>query len=68
MRSLADENFAGDAVLALRERGHDVAWVHYMKGHLKLARQACTDSLAHAREAEALGELAAAENLLGGIF
>ena len=27
MRILADENFPGDAVLALRERGHDVAWV-----------------------------------------
>ena len=27
MRILADENFAGDAVIALRERGHDVAWV-----------------------------------------
>jgi predicted nuclease of predicted toxin-antitoxin system len=24
---LADENFARDAVFALRERGHDVAWV-----------------------------------------
>ena len=27
MRILADENFAGDAVIALRGRGHDVAWV-----------------------------------------
>jgi len=27
VRILADENFAGDAVIALRERGHDVAWV-----------------------------------------
>ena len=27
MRILADENFPGDAVVALRERGHDVAWV-----------------------------------------
>ncbi len=27
MRILADENFPGDAVAALRERGHDVAWV-----------------------------------------
>jgi predicted nuclease of predicted toxin-antitoxin system len=27
MRILANENFPGDAVLALRERGHDVAWV-----------------------------------------
>jgi predicted nuclease of predicted toxin-antitoxin system len=27
VRILADENFAGDAVLALRERGRDVAWV-----------------------------------------
>ena len=28
MRILADENFPRDAVVALRERGHDVAWVH----------------------------------------
>jgi predicted nuclease of predicted toxin-antitoxin system len=27
MRILADENFPADAVEALRERGHDVAWV-----------------------------------------
>jgi predicted nuclease of predicted toxin-antitoxin system len=27
MRILANENFPGDAVMALRERGHDVAWV-----------------------------------------
>ncbi len=27
MRILADENFPGDAVSALRERGHDVLWV-----------------------------------------
>ena len=27
MRILADENFPGDAVAALRRRGHDVAWV-----------------------------------------
>lgn len=27
MRILADENFPGDAVAALREQGHDVAWV-----------------------------------------
>ena len=27
MRILADENFPGDAVLALRERGHDVVWI-----------------------------------------
>ncbi len=27
MRILANENFPGDAVAALRERGHDVAWV-----------------------------------------
>jgi predicted nuclease of predicted toxin-antitoxin system len=27
MRILADENFPGDAVTALRERGHDVLWV-----------------------------------------
>ncbi|MGH2354134.1 MAG: DUF5615 family PIN-like protein [Chloroflexota bacterium] len=28
MRLLANENFPGDAVAALRARGHDVAWVH----------------------------------------
>jgi predicted nuclease of predicted toxin-antitoxin system len=27
MRILANENIPGDAVLALRERGHEVAWV-----------------------------------------
>jgi predicted nuclease of predicted toxin-antitoxin system len=27
MRILADENFPGDAVTALRERGHDVVWI-----------------------------------------
>jgi hypothetical protein len=27
MRILANENFPGDAVMALRARGHDVAWV-----------------------------------------
>ena len=27
MRSLANENFPGEAVAALRARGHDVAWV-----------------------------------------
>jgi predicted nuclease of predicted toxin-antitoxin system len=27
MRILANENFPGDAVAALREQGHDVAWV-----------------------------------------
>ena len=27
MRILANEYFPGDAVLALRDRGHDVAWV-----------------------------------------
>lgn len=27
MRLLADENFPGEAVEALRSRGHDVAWV-----------------------------------------
>jgi predicted nuclease of predicted toxin-antitoxin system len=27
MRFLADENFPGDAVSALRDAGHDVAWI-----------------------------------------
>ena len=26
-RFLADENFLGDAVTALREAGHDIAWI-----------------------------------------
>ena len=28
LRILANENFPREAVLALRERGHDVVWVH----------------------------------------
>jgi predicted nuclease of predicted toxin-antitoxin system len=28
VRFLANENFPGDAVAALRELGHDVAWIH----------------------------------------
>jgi predicted nuclease of predicted toxin-antitoxin system len=28
VRFLANENFPGDAVAALREKGHDVAWIH----------------------------------------
>ncbi len=27
MKFLANENVAGDAVIALREKGHDVAWI-----------------------------------------
>ena len=27
MRFLANENVAGDAVFALREKGHDVVWI-----------------------------------------
>jgi predicted nuclease of predicted toxin-antitoxin system len=27
MRILANENFPGDAVIALRDRGHDVTWI-----------------------------------------
>ena len=27
MRVIADENFPGDAINALQERGHDVVWV-----------------------------------------
>ena len=27
MRFLADENFLGDAVLALQQQGHDVVWI-----------------------------------------
>jgi len=27
MRFLADENFPGDVVVALRRQGHDVVWI-----------------------------------------
>jgi hypothetical protein len=27
MRILANENFPGDAIATLRERGHDVTWI-----------------------------------------
>jgi len=27
MKFLANENMAGDAIIALREKGHDVAWI-----------------------------------------
>jgi predicted ATPase/class 3 adenylate cyclase len=44
------------------------AWVHFLQGRFEKARQACEASLDHAREANALSELAVAENLLGGIY
>ena len=46
----------------------DVAWIHFVQGHFDRARAACESSLAYAREADALSELASAENLLGGIY
>jgi predicted ATPase len=44
-----------------------LAWTYFAQGNLERARQACRASLAYARAAGSLGELAAAENLLGGI-
>jgi predicted ATPase/class 3 adenylate cyclase len=45
-----------------------IAWVHYLQGRLDQARDTCEASLEHARSADALPELAAAENLMGGIY
>lgn len=45
-----------------------VAWLHFDQGQFDQARQACEDSLEHARAADSLNELASAENLLGGIY
>jgi predicted ATPase len=45
-----------------------LAWIHFLQGHFEQAREACEASLAHARRAGALSELAAAENLLGGVY
>jgi predicted ATPase/class 3 adenylate cyclase/Tfp pilus assembly protein PilF len=44
-----------------------LAWIHFFKGRLDQARGACEASMLYARNAGALGELAAAENLLGGV-
>jgi tetratricopeptide (TPR) repeat protein len=45
-----------------------LGWIHYVRGHFDQARAACEASLTYARSADALNELAAAENLLGGIY
>jgi tetratricopeptide (TPR) repeat protein len=45
-----------------------LAWVHFLQGRFEQALEACEQSLARARDAGALSELAAAENLLGGIY
>jgi tetratricopeptide (TPR) repeat protein len=45
-----------------------LAWVYFFQGQLQAAQQACQASLDHAWSADALSELAAAENLLGGIY
>jgi adenylate cyclase len=45
-----------------------IAWTYFRQGHFEQARQACEASLEHAGNAGALGELASAENLLGGVY
>ncbi|MGD2176738.1 MAG: tetratricopeptide repeat protein, partial [Anaerolineae bacterium] len=44
------------------------AWVHFLKGQLGEAERACTTAQRHAQDTDATIELAAAENLLGGIY
>jgi tetratricopeptide (TPR) repeat protein len=43
------------------------AWVYFRQGQLEEAEQACTTAQSYAQETDAWIELAAAENLLGGI-
>ena len=45
-----------------------LAWIYFYQGHFDQARQMCEDSVELARCADALNELALAENLLGGIY
>ncbi len=45
-----------------------LAWTHFLQGRFDQARDASEASLMHARRAGALTELAAAENLLGGVY
>jgi tetratricopeptide (TPR) repeat protein len=47
---------------------NDLAWIHLVRGNFDQARAACEASLTYARSINALGELAAAENTLGGIY
>lgn len=44
-----------------------LAWIYFYQGRFDQARQVCEDSVRLARRADALSELALAENLLGGI-
>ena len=45
-----------------------LAWVYFAQGRFDEARQACEDSKKYATKADSLSELAAADNLLGGIY
>jgi tetratricopeptide (TPR) repeat protein len=45
-----------------------LAWTYFMQGQPDLAKRTVEEGMGHARKASALSELAAAENLLGGIF
>jgi tetratricopeptide (TPR) repeat protein len=45
-----------------------LSWTHFLQGRLEQARQACETGLMFARRASALTELAAAENILGGVY
>lgn len=45
-----------------------MAWVHFAQGQFDEALKACDESLIHAQAADGLNELAATENLLGGIY
>jgi predicted ATPase/class 3 adenylate cyclase len=44
-----------------------LAWTYFLQGRFDQALETCEASLIHARRAGALNELAAAENILGGI-
>ena len=45
-----------------------LAWVYFAQGRFEEARQACEESKKYASKADSLSELAAADNLLGGIY
>jgi tetratricopeptide (TPR) repeat protein len=75
----AFEHFATALTVAARADGSDskieaaraltgLAWVHFFKGRLDQARGACEASMLYARGAGVLGDLASAENLLGGVY
>jgi predicted ATPase len=75
----AFEHFATALTIAGRSDAQDaqseaaraltgLAWIHFFKGRLEQARGACEASMLYARNAGALGELASAENLLGGVY